>query len=189
MISEATVVRRMLETIVTEAMSNDTPITTMGRLYREGYNAVQWAAYNAARTELVGLLSGQIDPIVAANVEALRTSVREEVLQVMATPAGAVAAAAPKDPEIAAMAGAMKDRLAAQTPAGRTSTNPAGAGQPATEPAAGSQEIRYSTTGIMSDNSADVRPDQFERMVKEFNDNKPALRHEREEMFTVDRGA
>jgi hypothetical protein len=189
MISEQAVGRRMLETIVTEALTNDAPITTMSRLYREGYNAVQWAAYNAARTELVGLLSGQLDPIVAANVDALRTSVHDEVLQVMATPAGAVAAAAPKDPEIAAMASAMKDRLAAQTPAGRTSTNPAGAGQPATEPAAGSQEIRYTTTGMMSDNSADVRPDQFERMVREFNDDMPALRHEREDRFTVDRGA
>jgi hypothetical protein len=188
MISEGTVVRRMLEAVVTEGLENDTPIATMSRLYREGYNAAQNAAYSAARTELIGLMSGQIDPIMAGNVDALRTSVREEVAAVMSAPAGAVAAAAPKDPEIAAIATAMKDRLAGQTPAGRTDENPASPTAPATEPAAGSQEIRYTTTGIMSDNSTDVRPDQFERMVTAFNDDVPGLRREREDKFTVDRG-
>jgi hypothetical protein len=191
MIPEAAVVRGMLEVIVTSGLANDTPITTMGQLYREGYNAAQMAAYGAVGSELSKLLNAQISPILTSSAANLRTSVREEVAAVMASPAGAVAAAAPKDPAISAVATAMKDRLAAQTPAGRTDVNPASPSKAAPEPEAGTQEVTYSNTGMMSDNSADVRPDQFEQMLKQFNAESriPDLRHEREDPFTAEKGA
>jgi hypothetical protein len=165
----------------------------VGRAYRLTFDMVQAAARSAARSQIRSFLASQLAPLLAANVTALETSIRADVTRVMGTPAGAVAASSPPDPNLRAVVSAMQARLAAQTPAGQDPTNAsASAANPAsptnnpTGGAVASQDVTYDNTGMMSDNSGDIRPDQFQQMVGQFNNAANGLIREGESPFTAE---
>ncbi|HYN69856.1 MAG TPA: hypothetical protein VEX41_06580 [Candidatus Eisenbacteria bacterium] len=188
-VSAPHVLGTMLGSAAAGALGLSGPITTAAKLQALTRKVVQTAARNTAIETIRTTIASQLGPIYSTHVSSLQADVAQEVTRIMTTPAAGAAAAAPKDPDLAAVAAAMKTRLDAQTPAGRTDTNPARAGAGAAEPAAGSQEVTYKNTGIMGDNSADVRPDQFKTMVSQFNSITPALRHANEDEFRAEKAA
>jgi hypothetical protein len=157
---------------------------TVRELYSRAYDLTRAAARAAAESEVRGFITAELGKAFKTHIDALSTDIREEIDRVMKTSAGATAAASPKDPNIAALVSGMQTRLAAQTPAGQTSANPL-----SPDPKVGSttpipnQEITYSNTGMMSDNTADLRTDQFQQLVQGFN---KEFKTWREDPFTVE---
>jgi len=169
------------------------PVAGVGRAYRLTFDMIQAAARSAARSQIRSFLASQLAPLLAANVTALESSIRADVNRVMAMPAGAVAASSPPDASLRAVVSAMQARLAAQTPAGQDPTsatasaaNPASPTNNPTGGAVASQDVTYDNTGMMSDNSGDIRPDQFQQMVGQFNNAANGLIREGESPFTAE---
>ncbi len=180
-------------TLMNSALGNAAALLTPGSvsglptLYVRARTLVQNAAQAAAETQVQQLLMFDVDQAISDSTSGLQTEIDTAVEQVMNTPAGAVAAAAPPDPHLTAVVAAMQQRLAAQAPAqpaGRTHSQPTldASGAPVA-----SQEITYSNTGMMSDNSGDIRPDQFARIAAAFNARQPELRHADESEFRAER--
>ena len=85
----------------------------------------------------------------------------------MTTPPAGVPALGPADPNMAALVSAMKTRLDAdKTATAGGGRDPLGAGKTAPD-----QDVTYSYQGMMGSNiTRAIRPDQFEPLVKQFND-------------------
>ena len=173
-------------------------IRTVRQLYARALGVVQNAARSAARSELRAFVSSEIQPVLTASVATLRVDIAADVNRAMTTPADALAADAPPDPDLRAMVGGMKTRLEAATPAERirrirTPPPPIRCAPPPQRlrPTTPNQEVTYSNKGMMSDNTGDVRADQLRDMVAQFNDRvaHPDLRHENEDSFRVERAS
>lgn len=135
-------------------------------LYERARDLVQNAARTAARQVATDLVSTTIDPTLSASVTALQATIATEVGRVLtASPSGL--AAAPPDPNMAAVVSAMKGRLdAAKAATKDTGRDPLGK-EGGTAPA---QDVTYSYQGLMGSNaSAEVRADQFAKLVTGFN--------------------
>ncbi len=168
----------------------DGPIGSVVEAYHRALALVGSSARAAARSEVRRFVGAQIAPALSANVSALQGQVSADVTQVMATPARTVAAAAPPDPDLRAVVTAMQARLASATPAGADATNrnapAANPGSPANNPtgaAVPAQEVTYSNTGMMSDNSGEIRTDQFADFANLFNDPSNGLHRSNEGQF------
>jgi hypothetical protein len=147
-----------------------TAAPTVRDLYALARDLTQGSARAASESTVREFLTGELAKTFKTHVDQLSTDVREEVDRVMTTPAATTAAAGPKDPNIAALVSGMQTRLAAQTPAGQTSANPLSPDPKVGEATAPpNQEVTYSNTGMMSDNTADLRVDQFQQLVGVFN--------------------
>jgi hypothetical protein len=141
-------------------------------------NAATAAATNAVRA----FLTAEINPVLQTSVTALVAAVHDEVDRVMGTPAGALASAAPRDPDIAALATTLNTQLQAQV----TAATAAQAAAPGTTPVnpgatAPAQSVTYGTVNMMSDNTKVFRPDQFAELANQFNGS--GLRRDREGSF------
>jgi len=168
------------------------PATTVREAYRRALALVGAAARSAARSEIRRFVSAQVEPLLLASVTTLQGAISADVARVVSTPAGAVAASSPPDPNLRAVVTAMETRLAAQTPAGQDPASPsASAANPASPTnnpsgaAVPGQEVTYDNRGMMSDNSRDLRVDQFEGLVTQFNDEANGLKSSREDPFTA----
>lgn len=154
--------------------------------------AVERAVHAAARATttnaLRAYLTAQLDPLMTASVSGLMTAIGTEVSTLLATPAGGVAAAAPKDADLAAMAATLHARLQAQVTAAKAA-QAANAGSTPVDPGAGApgQSVTYGTVNMMSDNTSVFRVDQFAALAAQFNDPAHRLRKEREDAFHVEK--
>ena len=104
---------------------------------------------------------------LATSVADLQSTIAAEVNRVMTTPPSGVAALGPPDPQMAALVAHMKAQLdadkAAAAGGGHT---PLGTGK-----AAPDQNVTYSVQSLMgSSKNTSIRADQFNPMVKQFND-------------------
>ncbi len=144
-----------------------------GRMYREAFGLVTNAARTAVRELSRQLVASTMTPTLISDVSDLQSSVRTEVDRIMGTPASGVAALGTPDPAMTTMVSAMKARLDADKAAtAGTGRNPLGL--PAG--AAPSQDVTYTSTGLMgSSGTTGLRPDQFQPMVQQFNDNLKTL--------------
>ena len=142
----------------------------MGAMYRRAYNMVQFAAQAAAAQVGSDLVSETLKPTLTASVTQLMSTIDAEVQRVMGTPPAAVPGLGPPDPNMTAMVAAMKAKLdankaATAANAGRDPLGAAGTG------AAPAQDVTYSYEGLMgSSTTTALRPDQFDPVVKNFND-------------------
>jgi hypothetical protein len=162
--------------------------TNAKRLAAAADRAVHQAALAASTNALRALLVSQVEPVIQASVTALTTAVDTEVAAVLSTPAGAVAAGAPKDPDLAALATRLNAKLTAEVAAAKAA-QAANPGSTAVDPGAGApaQSVTYGTVNMMSDNTAVFRPDQYVALAAQFNDPAHHLRKEREDTFTVEK--
>jgi hypothetical protein len=137
-----------------------------GRLYSRAHAMVGNAAAEAARQLSADLLNTVIPPVLTAGVTSLQASVAAEVAKVMGTPPAGVAALGP-NPAMANLATAMKAKLDAdKAAAAGGGQDPLGSGK-----AAPDQNVTYSYQGLMGSNATTaVRQDQFQPIVKQFND-------------------
>jgi hypothetical protein len=158
------------------------PITRSRALAAAVDASVRNAATAAATNSVRAFLNAEINPVLQTSVTALIAAVHTEVDRIMGTPAGALATAAPRDPNLTALATSMNTQLQTQVAAatanqaatpGTTPVNP-GAGAPA-------QAVTYGTVNMMSDNTSVFRPDQFAALATQFNGS--GLRKEREGDF------
>ena len=145
--------------------------------------ATKTAASTALSRAVREFLAAEINPLIQSSVSAINSEVQAEVDSVMNTPAGAVAAGAPKDPNVVAAVAAMKTRLEAsqkaaedaqKAAAGTTKSSPGGA--------APDQDVTYSSANMMSSNQEVFRPDQFAHLLAGFNSK---LKTWREDPFTM----
>jgi hypothetical protein len=158
------------------------PVATAADMERAVYNAVRSAAVVAGTNAVRGFLAGEINPILTSAVSALVTSVNDEVTRVMATPAGALASAAPRDPDIAAVAASEHAQLTTAAVAAQA-TQMVTPGSTAVDPGATApaQQVTYGTVNMMSDNQTVFRTDQFVELAHQFNSS--GLRRDREGEF------
>jgi hypothetical protein len=150
--------------------------------------SVHHAALAAGTNAMRAFLSAQVEPVLQASVTALTSAVTTEVAAVLSTAAGTTAAAAPKDPAIAALATQLSTKLTAEVAAAKAAQT-ASPGSTAVDPGAGApaQSVTYGTANMMSDNTAIFRADQFTALAAQFNDATHHLRKDREDAFTVER--
>jgi len=148
--------------------------------------AVRTAARTAATNAVRAFLSAEINPVLQTSVTALMAAVGDEVSRVMTTPAGALAATAPKDPDLAAMATTLNTQLQAQI-ATATAVAAVTPGSTPVDPGvtAPAQAVTYGTVNMMSDNASVFRVDQFAELANQFNSS--GLRHDREDAFHAER--
>jgi hypothetical protein len=161
------------------------PITRGRALAAAVDAAVRNAATAAATNAVRAFLNAEINPVLQTSVTALVAAVRDEVDRIMGTPAGALAAAAPRDPDITALATSMNTQLQTQI----TSAVAAQATAPGTTPVnpgttAPAQSVTYGTVNMMSDNTSVFRPDQFAELANQFNGS--GLRRDREGTFRAE---
>jgi hypothetical protein len=158
------------------------PVTTRRALAAAVRTTVNNAGTAAATNAVRAFLAAEITPLLQTSVDSLMSSIGAEVDSILATPAGALAAAAPRDRNIAAIAAAMNTQLRTQATAatiaqvttpGTTAVNP-GAAAPA-------QSVTYGTVNMMSDNASVFRQDQFVELANQFNSS--GLRRDREGEF------
>jgi len=156
---------------------------TVGALYQRAYRLVQGASQNAAAQVGADLVGETVKPTLTASVTQLMTTIDTEVKRIMVTPPSGVAALGTPDPNMTAMVNAMKARLDANKAAtagnpGRDPMGPSGTGS------APAQDVTYSYEGLMgSSTTRALRSDQFEPIVKNFNDK---LRTPGEQTFKAD---
>lgn len=172
------------------------PATTAPQVYRRAYDLVGRIARTAGQGLVRDFLQAELEPLLQSSTATIAANITTEVENVMNTPAGALASAAPRDPNLTAMVTAMQSRLAAQTPAGQPANadpsaaprQPVPPGSPAGTAAApvATQEVTFTAEGQMGDNAADLRTDQFQRLVDQFNQPARRLRRDREGPFTVE---
>lgn len=108
-----------------------------------------------------------MQPVLTSSVKDLESTIQAEVDKVMGTPASGVAALGPPNPQMAALVSHMKAQLDADkaTAAGGGHT-PLGTGK-----AAPDQNVTYSVQSLMgSSKDTSIRADQFNPLVKQFND-------------------
>lgn len=170
---------------VTSAAAPAATITRSRTLASQVRAAVSAAATAAATNAVRAFLTAEITPVLQSSVTTLQAAVRAEVDRVMGTPAGALAAAAPRDPHIAALATSLRARLQAEFTAATTS-QAATPGTTAVNPGAAAppQSVTYGTVNMMSDNEGVFRADQFAAMATQFNSS--GLRRDREGEFRVE---
>ena len=142
-------------------------IKRAGPLYRRAYDLVRQSSQTAAQQVTADLLNATIPPVLQAGVASLQAAITAEVAKVMTTSPGALATTATPDPNMVAMVAAMKARLdAAKAATAGGGRDPLGSGA-----AAPAQDVTYSYQGRMGSNvTGAVRADQFEPMVRQFND-------------------
>jgi hypothetical protein len=143
-------------------------VDTNRQLYQVAYALVTTAAQTAARELAAELIGTTMTPVLATGVSDLQSAIGTEVGRIMGTPASGVAALGTPDPNMTAVVNAMKARLDAD----KTAT-PAGVRDPlgAKGGTAGDQDVTYSYQGLMGTNATTaLRPDQFNPMVRQFND-------------------
>jgi hypothetical protein len=150
--------------------------------------AVHSATRTAATNAVKAYLASAVEPVLRASVAGLTSAVDTEVAAVMSTPAGALAAAAPKDPALAALATTLHKQLTDEA-AAATAAQAATPGSTPLDPGKGApaQSVTYGTVNMMSDNTAVFRTEQFADLAAQFNDPAHHLRREREGVFTVDK--
>ena len=148
--------------------------------------AVRTAARTAATNAVRAFLSAEINPVLQTSVTALMSAVGDEVTRIMTTPAGALAAAAPKDPDLAAMAATLNTQLQTQA-AVATAVAAVTPGSAQVDPGttAPPQAVTYGTVNMMSDNASVFRVDQFAELATQFNGS--GLRHDREDSFHAEK--
>jgi hypothetical protein len=156
-------------------------IPRAGALYRRAYQLVTNASKAAATQVATDLLSTTVTPVLTSSVAALQSTIGTEVTRLMTTPSSGVAAAGPPDPNMAAIVAAMKARIdAGKAATAGTRRDPLGA----TGGTAPAQDVTYSYQGLMGSNATTaMRGDQFDPMVKQFNDK---LKTFFEKNFTAD---
>ena len=98
-----------------------------------------------------------------------------------------MAAGAPKDPDLTALAASLHARLTAEAVAAKAAQ--AATGGTGVDPgeAAPGQSVTYGTVNMMSDNTNIFRADQFADIATQFNDPAHKLRKDREDPFTVEK--
>ena len=138
-----------------------------GELYRKAYAIVSSMSKEACRQVATELIGTAIAPVLTTSVKDLETTIDAEVSRVTTTPPSGVAALGPPDPQMAALVAHMKAQLdadkAASAGGGHT---PLGTGK-----AAPDQNVTYSVQSLMgSSKNTAIRADQFNPMVKQFND-------------------
>jgi hypothetical protein len=138
-----------------------------GELYRKAYAIVSSMSKEACRQVATELIGTAIAPVLTTSVKDLETTIDAEVTRVTTTPPSGVAALGPPDPQMAALVAHMKALLdadkAASAGGGHT---PLGTGK-----AAPDQNVTYSVQSLMgSSKNTAIRADQFNPMVKQFND-------------------
>ena len=184
MLSSAIVMPQVIAALASALAAAGAPgaptMTTPQQVYR-GILAMVQNIGTAVGTNVVrSAVAAQVDPLIAASVKALETAVEADVEATMGTPAGALAAKAPKDPKLAALAAQMQGQLVTDM-AGTIAAKPGNLDNPGG--AAPAQSVTFTTVGMMGDNTADVRPDQFADLVSRFNTADPKLVREDEEPF------
>jgi hypothetical protein len=148
--------------------------------------AVRTAARTAATNAVRAFLSAEINPVLQTSVTALMSAVGDEVTRIMTTPAGALAAAAPKDPDLAAMAATLNSQLQTQAAvAGAVAAVTPGSTQVDPGSTAPPQAVTYGTVNMMSDNASVFRVDQFAELATQFNGS--GLRSDREDSFHAEK--
>ena len=160
-----------------------TPAPKMTRateLYRKAYGVVSSMSKEACRQVATDLINTVVQPVLTSDVAGLESTIQTEVDRVMSTPPSGVAALGPPDPQMAALVSHMKGKLdadkAATAGGGHT---PLGSGK-----AAPDQNVTYSVQGLMgSSKNTSIRADQFNPMVKQFNDK---LKKTFEKTFTAE---
>jgi hypothetical protein len=150
--------------------------------------AVRQAALAASTNAVRAFLAAQVEPVLQASVTALTGAISTEVTTLLSTPAGNVAAGAPKDPDLARMATKLNARLTAEVAAAKAA-QAASPGSTAVDPgaAAPGQSVTYGTVNMMSDNTNIFRADQFADLVKQVNEPANRLRKDREDPFKVEK--
>ena len=149
--------------------------------------AVHQAALAASTNAVRAFLAAQVEPVLQASVTALSGAIATEVTTLLSTPAGTVAAGAPKDPDLTALAASLHARLTAEAVAAKAAQ--AATGGTGVDPgeAAPGQSVTYGTVNMMSDNTNIFRADQFADIATQFNDPAHKLRKDREDPFTVEK--
>jgi hypothetical protein len=138
-----------------------------GELYRKALTVVSSMAIETCRQLSTDLINSAVQPVLSTSVKDLESTIQAEVNKVMTTPASGVAALGPANPQMAALVTHMKAQLdadkAAAAGGGHT---PLGTGK-----AAPDQNVTYSVQSLMgSSKDTSIRADQFNPMVKQFND-------------------
>jgi hypothetical protein len=138
-----------------------------GQMYAKAFQLVTKASREASRQLATELVRTVAKPVLETSVKDLETAIQTEVNRVMTTPPAGVPALGPADPNMAALVSAMKTRLDAdKTATAGGGRDPLGAGKTAPD-----QDVTYSYQGMMGSNiTRAIRPDQFEPLVKQFND-------------------
>lgn len=137
-------------------------------LYLRAHSLVNGAATEAAQQLAAELVDAQVQPVLQASVASFQTAIATEVSNLTSMTPEQLAAAPNPDPRMRAIVSDMKSRLDADKAAtAGTGRDPLGAGG-----AAPAQNVTYSEQGLMgSHGSTALRPDQFQPMLKQFNDN------------------
>ncbi len=154
-------------------------LTSPRQVYVALLNFVQQIGLAVGTNSVSSAVKAQVKPLIDANVAALDSAVKADVDAIMDTPAGALAARGPKDPRIAALASQMRGQLVTEM-VSTIGANPLNLRNPGGS--APAQSVTFSTQGMMSDNTASIRPDQFTEMVQQFN-TAPGLKKRDEEDF------
>lgn len=155
--------------------------TQIRQLYIRALRIVTNLSNGAAQQIVESLITDTVNPTLTASIAGLQTQIHAEVERVMHTPPGTLAAA-PADPNMAAMVAGMKARLDADkaATAASSSRDPLGAGQ-----AAPDQDVTYSYQGLMGSNrTTALRADQMAPIVAAFNTN--CRNAPQESMFTAE---
>jgi hypothetical protein len=142
-------------------------MTRAGELYRRGYAVVSSMTKETCRQLSTDLINAVVQPVLTSSVKDLESTIQAEVDKVMGTPASGVAALGAPNPQMAALVSHMKAQLdadkAAAAGGGHT---PLGSGK-----AAPDQNVTYSVQSLMgSSKDTSIRSDQFNPLVKQFND-------------------
>jgi hypothetical protein len=149
-------------------------------LYVKALGVVTSMSKETCRQLATDLINTVVGPVLTTSVKDLETTIQTEVNKVMGTPASGVAALGSPNPQMAALVSHMKAQLdadkAAAAGGGHT---PLGTGK-----AAPDQNVTYSVQSLMgSSKNTSIRADQFNPMVKQFNDK---LRNMWEKKFSAE---
>jgi hypothetical protein len=136
-------------------------------LYRKALAVVSSMAIETCRQLSTDLINSVVQPVLSTSVKDLESTIQAEVNKVMTTPASGVAALGPANPQMAALVSHMK----AQLDADKAATAGGGHTPLGTGKAAPDQNVTYSVQSLMgSSKDTSIRADQFNPMVKQFND-------------------
>lgn len=136
-------------------------------LYQRAHALINNAAREAATQLASELIRSQVEPVIQASVTAFQSALESEAANIMTKSPAELAALGDPNPAMRALVSDMKRRLDIdkQRTAG-TGRDPLGAGVTAAD-----QDVTYSAQGLMGSNqSTDVRADQFRPMVNQFNE-------------------
>jgi hypothetical protein len=142
-------------------------LTKAKALYVQALGVVTAMSKETCRQLASDLINTVVGPVLTSSVKDLETTIQTEVNKVMGTPPGGIASLGPPNPQMAALVSHMKAQLdadkAAAAGGGHT---PLGTGK-----AAPDQNVTYSVQSLMgSSKNTSIRADQFNPMVKQFND-------------------